>query len=161
VSTDNKISIQWAQSGFRRKDYYLKQYGFNGINLYHVLNLNGVNVANAAVSSTESAVLSMAGMIALSWTGSLFFSTLENYIPNNMVKTKAVVSGAKLLTSFPVRCAEWTTNQIFGVVENVIIGSPLPTNITEVYRINGGPKLEDLSKIRKPIIQWLLNQLNN
>jgi hypothetical protein len=161
VSTDNKISIYWAQSGFKRKYYYLKQYGFNGLNLYHVLNLNGVNMANAAVSSTGAAALSMSGMIALSWTGSLFFATLENYIPNNMVKTKIVVSGAKLVTSLPIRCAEWTTNKIFGVVENVVLGSPLPINITAVYKLNVGPKLEDLEKIKKPIVQWLLNQVNN
>jgi hypothetical protein len=152
VSTDNKISIYWAQ---------LKQYGFNGLNLYNVLNLNSVNMASAAVSSTGATALSMSGMIAISWTTSLSLATLENYIPNNMVKTKIVVSGAKLVTSLLIRCVEWTTNKIFGVVENVVLGSPLPINITGVYKFNVGPKLEDLAKIKKPIVQWLLNQISN
>jgi hypothetical protein len=65
VSTDNKISIYWAQSGFKRKYYYLKQYGFNGLNLYHILNLNTVNMASAAASSTGAATLTMSGIVAV------------------------------------------------------------------------------------------------
>jgi hypothetical protein len=103
----------------------------------------------------------MAGIITLSWTGSIFFSTLENYIPNTMPRVKIVVSGAKFVTSFPIRTVEWTSNQIFGFVENIIVGSPLPTNITDVYRLNIGPKLENLKNLRKPVITWLLKQLQD
>jgi len=33
VSTDNSVDIVWAQSSIRKKDYYFKQYGFNGAQL--------------------------------------------------------------------------------------------------------------------------------
>jgi hypothetical protein len=159
VSNDNNISIYWDQSGFRRKYYYLKQYGFNGVNLYNLLNLNSANTAAAALSPTGAAGITMAGIVALSWSGSLFLSTVENYIPNTMVRTKAVVCGAKFVTALPVRSVEWTSNQIFGFVENIIIGIPLPTNITEVYKLDVGPKLKDLSKFKTVVIQWLINKL--
>jgi len=159
VSNSQNVGIYWAQSGFRRKYYYLKQYGFSGVNLYNVLNVNSANTAAAALSPTGAAAITMAGILALSWSGSVFLSTVENYIPNSMVRTKAVVCGAKFLTALPVRTVEWTSNQIFGFVENIVIGSPLPTNITQVHRLDVGPKLEDISKLKTQVIQWLLNHL--
>jgi hypothetical protein len=147
VSNDNNISILWTQSGLRKKYYYFKQYGFNGINLYNILNMNNVNTATAALSTNGAAGITMAGVIALSWSGSLFLSTLENSIPNNMVKTKTNVSGAKFVLALPVRCVEWTSNAIFGFAENLLVGSGLPTNVTEVYRLQEGPKFKNLSKL--------------
>ncbi len=111
MSNDNNISILWTQSGLRKKYYYFKQYGFNGINLYNILNINNVNTATAALSTNGAAGITMAGVIALSWSGSLFLSTLENSIPNNMVKTKTNVSGAKFVLALPVRCVEWTSEE--------------------------------------------------
>jgi len=156
-----KVDLLWAQSGISKKYYYFKQYGFNGINLYNAININTVNSAAAAMSPVGATGLTMAGVVALSWTGSLFFSTLENYIPNTMPRVKLVVSAAKFGTALPVRCVEWTSNQILGFAENLIVGRSLPTNVTEVYKLNVGPKLKNINEIKKPILNWLLNRLKD
>ncbi|MGL4759093.1 MAG: hypothetical protein ACRCXZ_07165 [Patescibacteria group bacterium] len=158
VSNDNNITIYWDQTGFRRKYYYLKQYGFNGINLYNIINLNTANSGIAALSPTGAARLSMAGILALSWSGSLFLSTLENYIPTSMSKTKTVVEGLKFVVALPVRWTEWTANKVFSIPEMILIGTPLPTNITQAYRLHVGPKIEDLSSIQKSVVKWLLKR---
>ena len=103
----------------------------------------------------------MTGIVALSWSSSLFLSTLENYVPNLFPITKSLISGGKHIIAIPIRLVEWTSNQIFGVVETAIIGRNLPTNITEVYKLNVGPKLKDLSKLRKPALNWAIKQLKN
>jgi len=159
VSNDNNINILWSQAGLRKKYYYFKQYGFNGVNLYNLLNINKINAATATLSVNGAAGLTMAGVIAISWSGSLFFSTVENYIPNDLVKIKATVSGAKFVIALPVRCVEWTSNAIFGFAENILFGSELPTNVTEVYRLQEGPKVKNLSKFKKPIIDWVIDKL--
>lgn len=159
VAKDNKVSLFWSQTGIRRKYYYLKQYGFNGVNLYNVLNINTANTATATLSSTGAAAMTMSGVIAISWTGSLFCSTLENYIPVNMTKTRVVVTGAKFIIALPIRCVEWTSNQMLGCVESLVVGLPLPTNVTEVYNLNVGPKLENIQSLRKPVFGWLANKL--
>ena len=156
----NKVDLLWAQTGLKKKYYYLKQYGFNGVHLYNVLNINTINSAAAALSPSGAAVISMAGIVAISWTGSLFFSTLENYIPNTMPRVKLVVTGIKYGTALPIRCVEWTSNQIFGFAEKMVIGRQLPTNVTEVYKFNIGPELKNITEIKKPVLSWLINQLN-
>ena len=156
----NNIDFLWAQEGLKKRYYYFKQYGFNGVNLYNVLNLNTINAAAATLSPNGAAGITMAGVVALSWSGSLFFSTLENYIPNSMPRTKMIVSGVKYGIALPVRCVEWTSNQIFGFAENLIIGGPLPTNITEVYKLNVGPKLENITKFKKPLLIWLRDRID-
>lgn len=155
----NGIDLLWAQGGLKKKYYYLKQYGFNGAHLYNLLNINTINSVAATLSPTGVAGVTMAGVIALSWSGSLFFSTLENYIPNTMPRTKMAITGIKYGVALPVRCVEWTSNQIFGFAEKLIIGDPLPTNVTEVYKLNIGPKLENITGIKKPVLSWLVNQL--
>jgi len=102
----------------------------------------------------------MAGVVAVSWTGSLFLSTVENYIPNTMPRLKIIVSGTKFVTALPIRCVEWTSNQIFGFVENIVVGRQLPTNITEVSKLNVGPKLKDIRKLKKPVLTWVVEKLN-
>ncbi|MGL4758949.1 MAG: hypothetical protein ACRCXZ_06420 [Patescibacteria group bacterium] len=161
VSNDNNITIYWDQTGFRRTYYYLKQYGFNGINLYNVINMNTANGAIAALSPTGAAGLTMAGILALSWSGSLFFSTVENYIPTSMPKAKTVVGGLKFVVALPVRWTEWTANKVFSIPEMFLLGTPLPTNITQVYRLHVGPKIEDLGSIKNSVIKWLLKRLDN
>jgi len=156
----NKVDLVWAQDGLRKKYYFFKQYGFNGINLYNLLNLNTINAAGAALSPTGAVGLTMSGVVALSWSGSLFFSTLENYIPSNMTRTKVVVSGLKYGAALPIRCVEWTSNQIIGFAENILMGSQLPINITDTYKLSIGPKLKNISKVKKPLLGWLINQLN-
>ena len=155
----SKVDLLWAQTGRKKKYYYLKQYGFNGVNLFNVLNINTINSAAAALSPIGSAGITMSGIVALSWTGSLFFSTLENYIPNTMPRVKVVVTGMKYGTALPIRCVEWTANQMFGFAEKIVIGSPLPTNVTEVYRIDIGPKLKNITEIKKPALNWLIKKL--
>ena len=156
----NNIDFLWAQEGLKKRYYYFKQYGFNGVNLYNVLNLNTINAGAATLSPTGAAGITMAGVVALSWSGSLFFSTLENYIPNSMPRTKMIISGVKYGVALPVRCVEWTSNQIFGFAENLIVGGPLPTNITEVYKLNVGPKLENITKFKKPLLIWLRDRID-
>lgn len=156
----NKVDLLWAQTGLKKNYYYFKQYGFNGINLYNVLNINTVNSAAAALSPVGAATITMAGIVGLSWSGSLFFSTLENYVPNTMPRVKLAVTGIKYATAFPIRCVEWTSNQIFGFAEKMVIGRPLPTNVTEVYKLNIGPELKNITEIKKPVLNWLIKQLN-
>jgi hypothetical protein len=158
-ANETKVDLLWAQTGLKKRYYYLKQYGFNGLNLYNVLNINTLNNAAAVLSPIRAAGITMSVVVALSWTGSLFFSTLENYIPNRMPRLKLAVTGMKYGTALPIRCVEWTSNQIFGVAENMVIGRPLPTNITEAYRLHIGPKLENITQIKKPVLSWLINQL--
>ena len=158
-ANNNKVDFLWAQAGLRKKYYYFKQYGFNGVNLYNVLNINTINSAAAALSPIGAAGITMAGVVTLSWTGSLFFSTLENYIPNTMPRTKLAVTGMKYGIALPIRCVEWTSNQIFGFAENVILGRQLPTNVTEVYKLNIGPEIKDIAKVKKPALSWRIHQL--
>jgi hypothetical protein len=155
----NKVDLLWAQVGLRKKYYLFKQYGFNGVQLYNLLNVNTINAAAAAVSGTGAAGLTMASVVDLSWSGSLFLATLEKYIPDSMPRTKLVVTGAKYGVALPIRCVEWTSNQILGFAENVTIGHQLPINITEAYKLNVGPKLEHIAKIKKPALGWLIKQL--
>jgi hypothetical protein len=103
----------------------------------------------------------MGGVMAISWTGAFFLSTVENYIPNTMPKLKIAVSGAKIVIAFPIRCVEWSSNKIFGFAENLIVGRPLPTNVTEVFNLKVGPKLKDIGKLKKPVLNWLIEKLND
>jgi hypothetical protein len=161
VLKENNIDLLWAQTGLRKKYYYLKQFGFNGINLYNALMVNTVNVGAAAVSKSGATALSISAVVAMSWSGSMFLSLVEPHIPNTMPKVKFAVSGAKFVVAIPIRLVEWTSNNIFGFAENLIIGSPLPTNVTEVYRYHIGPKIEDIQKIKKPVIKWLIKTLHD
>jgi len=69
----NQVELVWAQVGFRKKYYFFKQYGFNGVNLYNLININTINAAAIAILSTGAATLTMEGVVALSWSGSIFF----------------------------------------------------------------------------------------
>lgn len=155
------VDLLWSPNGLKKKYYYLKQYGFNGLSLYHVLKVNTVNSAAAALSPVGATSLTIGGAVALSWAGSLFFSTLENYIPNNMTTTKMVVTGAKFAVALPIRVVEWTVNIGLGFFENLAGVEKLPINITETYRLSEGPKLENIASIKKPLLEWLLKKYNN
>lgn len=114
-----------------------------------------VNLAAATLSPTGSC------SAQLVWQH-IFFNirkTLENYIPNTMPKTKMVIAGIKFGVALPVRCVEWTSNQIFGFAEKLIVGRKLPTNVTEVQKLNIGPKLKDVAEVKKPIMLWLIEKL--
>lgn len=162
VAKEKKVDLLWLQTGFRNKYYLFKQYGFNGINMYTLLNLNTANSAGAAISATGAVAFSVPIMIGLSWCGGLFLSTLENVIPDNMVKTKAVVQGSKFVIGIPIRIVETTTNGILGFAERRIIGDQLPINVTADFRLTQGPKIEDLPKLRKSLknfLTWLINKI--
>ena len=79
-------------SWIKKKYYLFKQYGFNGVNLYSLLNLNTINFAGAALAASGAVSLTLPTAIALSWSGSLFLSTVEHIIPDSLNKTKAIVS---------------------------------------------------------------------
>ena len=87
----NKVNLVWLQTGLKRKYYFFKQYGFNRVNLYFLLNLNTINSAGADVSATGAVSLTLPTVIALSWSGGLFLSTVKNIILDSMNKTKAIV----------------------------------------------------------------------
>ena len=144
------------QTGFKKKYYLFKQYGFNGVNLYSLLNINTINSAGATLSTTGAIGLTLPTLVALSWSGSLFLSTLENIIPDNMNKTKAVISGSKTIINLPIRVVELTSNSIIGFVENRTIGAQLPINVTQDFRLALGPRIRDLSNLKKPIKKILL-----
>jgi len=57
---------------------------------------------------TGAATITIAGVVAVSYSGSLFFSTIENYRPNTLPKTKVVVGAAKVLISLPLQIVEFT-----------------------------------------------------
>jgi hypothetical protein len=61
----------------------------------------------------------MADVVALSWAGSLFFSMLENYIPNTLSKLKSIITGVKFTTVLSIRWVESTFNQMFGFAEKL------------------------------------------
>lgn len=42
-------------------------------------------------------------VVAISWSASLFFSTIKNYVPNLMPRVKLVVSGLKYGVALPIR----------------------------------------------------------
>jgi hypothetical protein len=159
VASNDKINIFWQQAALKRKYYYLKQYGFNGWNLFNLLNINTINNAAASLSVTGAAKISMTGIVALSWSGSLFLSSLEYYIPDSMSRVKIAVMTTKFVISAPIRCVEWSGNQIMGGVEYLVLGHSLPTNVTEVFKLNEGPKLKDLKELKKPLINWMVNKL--
>ena len=142
----------------RKKYYYFKQYGFNGTNLFHVININTLNSAALILSGGCYHVNKWSCRSQLDG-GSLFFSTLENYIPNTMPRIKMAVTGTKFVVAFPIRFVECTTNTGFGFLENLIIGTSLPTNITEIYRLNEGPKLKNITSFKEPRLDWLIVQL--
>lgn len=103
----------------------------------------------ARTSLTGAAPFTIGGAVALSWSASIMFATVENYIPNDYRKIKAMITGAKWVSAIPIRFVEWTANGIFGFFERQITDTPLPINITETYRLQIGPKVEDLPELRK------------
>ena len=130
--------------------------------MYSLLNLNTISSAGAALSATGAVSFSIPIMIGLSWSGGLFLSTLENVIPDNMVRTKAVVQGSKYVVGIPIQIVESTTNGILSFAERRIIGDQLPINVTSEFRLTQGPKIEDLPKLRKPFkkfLTWLASLL--
>jgi len=156
IADKAKVPLIWSVEGFKRRYFQFKQMGFNGVNLYNVLNINTLNTAAAATSANGAVGLT----IAVSWTGRLFLSTVENYIPNDFVKTKAVVKGSKFLIGLPLMMAEHTTNVIIGRIEMLLSGNELPINVTKHFNITEGPRLKDINKLKKPIIKFLRDKLD-
>jgi hypothetical protein len=92
---NNKVDVLWKQVGLRKSYYLIKQYGFNVINLLNMLRLNTQNAALARTSLIGAAPFTLAGAVALRWSASIVFATVENYIPNDFRKIKAIITGAK------------------------------------------------------------------
>lgn len=156
MAKNNNVAIVWPQLSWRKSYYYLKQYTFSGLNLYNVLKVNTANAALASTSLTGAAPLTMAGTIALSWSASLLLATVENYIPNDMRKFKAIVSTTKFVSAVPLRIVEWTANLIMTPGEKIAFGSDLPINMTSTHKFNLGPKLEDLAEMKRAVSNWTI-----
>lgn len=73
-----------------------------------------------------------------------------------MPRLKLFVVTKKFVVAGPRRCVEWSGNQILGDVEYVFLGHSLPTNITEVFKLNKGPKLKEL---KNPVLTWMVDKL--
>jgi len=58
-ANETKVDLLWAQTGLKKRYYYLKQYGFNGLNLYNALNINTLNNAAAVLSPIRAAGITM------------------------------------------------------------------------------------------------------
>jgi hypothetical protein len=80
-----------------------------------------MNTAAVALSLTGTTGLIISGVLNLSWSGSLFFAILENYIPSTstMLKIKMVVTELNYEVALPIQFVEWISNQILGFVENL------------------------------------------
>lgn len=155
TANERNVSLIWLQQGWNKRYYLFKQYGFHGVNIYSILNINTINTATAMTSTTGAAVMSAAGALAISYSGSLFFSTIENYIPNSLPKTKAVIGAIKVVVSLPLQITEFTANAIFGVGEKIVTGHKLPTNVTSKFQLDKGPKLSKLPELKKPVGEFL------
>ena len=155
TANEKNISLIWLRQGWSKRYYLFKQYGFHGVNIFRILNINNINTAAAMTSASGAASISIGGVLALSYSGSLFFSTVENYIPNSYIKTKAAVGAAKVVVSFPLQVAEYTGNAIFGLGETLITGNTLPTNVTSTFRLDQGPQLKNLSELKQPVAEYL------
>ncbi len=60
-----KIPLLWSQSGFKKRYFNFKQIGFNGANLFNVLNINTLNIVGATLLPTGAVTLTISGAIAL------------------------------------------------------------------------------------------------
>jgi hypothetical protein len=152
VAKENQIDVLWKQVGLRKSYYMVKQYGFQSVNLLNMLRLNTQNAALARTSLTGAAPFTIGGAVALSWSASIVFATVENYIPNDYRKIKAMVTGAKWVSAIPIRLVEWTANGIFGVPETWFGKTKVPINMTETYGLQIGPKVEDLPELKKAVV---------
>lgn len=155
VMHDKKILMIWELTDIKKNYYLAKQHAFNGINLYHALNVKNAAASAAALSTTGAATLTLSSTIALSFTGALFLSIVESYLPAGNIKT--VVKGIKIIIGFPVGIAELTINSIVGTFETWIIKEPLPINVTDVYGFTDGPRIEEIKGIGNKVNDFLLS----
>ena len=63
-----------------------KQYGFNLISLQHVLQTKNAAATAAALSPAGSVTLTIPSVITISYAGSLFFSLVENFVPQLLLR---------------------------------------------------------------------------
>lgn len=155
VMHDKKILLIWELTDIKKAYYLAKQHTFNGLNLYHALNIKNGAAAAAALSATGAATLTLSSSIAISFTGALFLSIVESYLPAGNIKT--VVKGVKVIIGFPVGIAELMVNGIVGTFETLIIKEPLPINVTDVYGFTDGPRIEKIKGIGNKIHDFLLS----
>jgi len=87
--------------------------------------------------------------LIIRWSASILLATVV--YPNDMRKFKVILSTSKFVSTFPFRIAEWTANIRLGPLETVRFGIDLSLNVTYRHKFNIGPKLEDLSEIKKGV----------
>jgi hypothetical protein len=154
VIQEKKILMIWKLNSVKRCYYLAKQHTFNGINFYHALNIKNTAASAAALSTTGAATLTLSSTIAISFTGAMFLSLVESYLPAGNIKT--VVKGAKVIIAIPIGITEVVTNGIIGTLEKLVMHEPLPINVTDVYGFSDGPKIEDVKGIRDKVTDFLL-----
>lgn len=91
----------------------------------------------------------------------MFFATLENYILNDFVKTKAIIKGSKFALAVPIRVVGHTFNTILKTAENLIMGVLLPINVTSNFNLAEGSRIKNIKKLKKPVGEFLINSLKD
>jgi hypothetical protein len=120
---EKKIMMIWKLI-YAEKNYYLaKQDAFNSINFYHALKVKNAAASAASVSASGSATLSLSSTFAISFSGALFLSLVEDHLSTDNLKT--AVKGVKIIVAFPVGIAKLLTNGIVGNFEKLIRNEPL------------------------------------
>jgi hypothetical protein len=137
------IPIILRLTGTPLKYWNTKQYGFHGVTFLHALRLRTEASALAAVAGNGAAALTIGSGVAISFTGVMFLSLLESYVPVGPVKE--IVKGSKLVVGIPIVFVEYTANIITGVFEKALFNQTFPTNITSTFGILDGPELSKLN----------------
>lgn len=98
-------------------------------------------------------------MITIRFSGSLFLSTIENYIPASIPRLKMVIGGLKYIVALPIKLVDYLGNKILKFGEKFFMWNSLLITIINVYRINEGPYLSKMGEFKKPIINGLIERL--
>lgn len=120
---EKKILMIWKLTVIEKNYQLAKQHVFNNINFYHARKVKNAAASSASISATGSATLSLSSTLAISFTGALFLSLVENHLLANNLKT--AIKGVKVIVAFPVSVAELVTNGIVDTFEKLIINEPL------------------------------------
>jgi len=127
------------------------------INLQHLLQTRNVAATAASLSPVNAATITIPSLIAISDTGRLFLSLVENFVPQGPVKTTS--NGVKVVIILPIGIPEIVTNAIFGNIEKLVLKQALPINVTTVYGLTNGPEINNMTAICATIISCYTKRL--
>ena len=154
VMNEKKIPVIWTLEGSQKFYYLFKQYAFQGMNLWHAMNIQSAVSTSAALSPSGAAVITVSSAIAISFAGSMFLSLVECHVSAGPIKTAVGVT--KVIVAFPINLAQTVTNGIVGFVENSIIGTTLPINVTSVYGLTDGPEISKIPGFKDKVGSFLI-----